>query len=125
MKGEGKSRELVFKHPDRNWKSGSLKASDIVKNKRGTYVPRKKSLASQDRFYGRGKYKGRDVSGARVWIDSVQKAKRELNIPANSFVAIGGKSPQGQELLQRARSIHAKARSPALLEKNGGNAAGF
>lgn len=103
-----RSRELVFKHPEHAvWKSGTLSSYDILKNKRGSYVPKRKSITSQDIYYGRGKFKNRK-SSARQWIQSVQEAKRDLNIPPNTFVPIGGKSAQGQKLLKRSRLVHAK-----------------
>ena len=101
------SRELVYKHPDQQaWKSGTLTSAEITKNKRGSYVPKKKSQSARDMYYGRGKFKNHK-SSARLWIQSVQKAKEDLNIPQNAFVPIGGKSAQGQQLLKKSRSIHA------------------
>ena len=103
------SRELVFKHPEQQaWKAGTLTSAKITKNKRGTYVPKKKSQSSQDMYYGRGKFKNHE-SSARLWIQSVQEAKKDLNIPQNAFVPVGGKSAQGKKLLKRSRSIHASA----------------
>ena len=75
---------------------GGLQKADLVKNKQGKVVSKKKSAAGKVFFK---KY-------AQGWVKAVGQARKALGI--KGFQAVGGKSAQGQALLKKARSIYKK-----------------
>merc|ERR1712228_139938 len=75
---------------------GGLKKTDLVKNRNGKVVSKKMSLNGKKNYAKRiGK-----------WHAACEKARKKLGI--KGFVAIGGKTSQGQAFLKAARSIYAK-----------------
>merc|ERR1719382_294655 len=76
---------------------GGLKKSDLKKNKDGRVVSAKMSIQAKKRFSG---------SAIAKWAGAVQKARKAIG--AKGFVAVGGKSRQGQALLAKARSFFRK-----------------
>merc|ERR1719483_1584198 len=83
-------RWQVFNGTKEKNKSGLTKA-DLVKNKAGKVVSKKKSVL------GKARWKS---SGLAKWSDAVKKARTALKI--EGFVAIGGITSQGQEFLAKA-----------------------
>merc|ERR1712179_349677 len=75
--------------------SGGLKKSDLVRNKRGKIVSRKRSE--------RGKRLSNKYGIAKFGL-AVKAARKALGI--KGFQAIGGKTAKGQALLKKARSIY-------------------
>merc|ERR1711972_320485 len=73
---------------------GGLSRENLVKNKRGKVVSKKKSALSKQRFAS---------SGLKAWADAVKKARKELGL--TGFVAIGGKSAAGKALYAKAKSL--------------------
>merc|ERR1711862_726409 len=71
--------------------AGGLRKSDLMKNKNGKVVSKKKSSNTKK-------------SKASSWIAAVAKARKMLGI--KGFCACGGKSAQGKALLARARSLY-------------------
>ena len=69
---------------------GGLKRDDLMKNKNGKVVSKKKSL--------RGK--------KSKWMAAVASARRQLGI--RGFQIIGGKTGKGQAFLKKARSLYKK-----------------
>jgi hypothetical protein len=77
--------------------SGGLKKSDLMRNKSGKVVSRKRSEA--------GKKLGKK-NGILKFAAAVKSARKALGI--KGFQAVGGKSAKGQALLKKARSIYRK-----------------
>merc|ERR1712080_65085 len=77
--------------------SGGLSKSDLVKSKSGKVVSKKASEAAKKNYKKRGLDK---------WIKAVQIAGKSLGV--KGFCAVGGKSPKGQALLKKARSLYKK-----------------
>ena len=75
--------------------SGGLKKSDLIKNKNGKIVSRRRNLAGKKNYKRIAK-----------WISAVQKARKALNI--KGFQAVGGKTTRGRALLAKARSFFKK-----------------
>merc|ERR1712060_598442 len=76
--------------------TGGLKKADLVMNRNGKVVSKKMSLNGKKGYAKRiGK-----------WHAACEKARKQLGI--KGFVAIGGKTAQGQAFLKAARSIYAK-----------------
>eukprot|EP00933_Yihiella_yeosuensis_P036956 TRINITY_DN307_c0_g1_i4.p1 TRINITY_DN307_c0_g1~~TRINITY_DN307_c0_g1_i4.p1 ORF type:complete len:223 (-),score=63.41 TRINITY_DN307_c0_g1_i4:253-921(-) len=75
---------------------GGLTKDKLVKNKEGRIVSKAQ--------YERGKkiYK---KNGLAKWVAAVQKARKALKI--TGFVAIGGKSKEGKQLYEKAKSFYA------------------
>merc|ERR1712159_71631 len=69
---------------------GGLKKDQLVKNKNGLVVSKKKSAAGKK----------------NKWVAAVGKARKELKI--KGFAPVGGKSAAGQKLLKLARSYYKK-----------------
>merc|ERR1719232_2134218 len=69
---------------------GGLKKTDLTRNKYGRVVSKKQSARGSKNKWGM----------------AMQKARKSLNI--KGFVAIGGKTKQGQELLKKTRSFYKK-----------------
>jgi len=75
---------------------GGLQKKDLKKNKNGKVVSAKQSAAAKKAYAGTiGK-----------WNVAVQKARKALGV--KGFVAIGGKSKEGQAFLAKARSFYKK-----------------
>merc|ERR1719436_1840872 len=74
---------------------GGLKKTDLKKSRTGKIVSAKRSAIARKRW-SNGK--------ARKWIESVAKARKALG--TKGFVAVGGKSKEGQTLLAKARSFY-------------------
>merc|ERR1712167_7178 len=72
--------------------SGGLAAKDLMKNKRGRIVSRKKAAASKKRY----------ASGIGRWIAAVTKARKELGV--KGFVAI----KKGSALYKKAKEFYGK-----------------
>merc|ERR1712151_1349585 len=72
---------------------GGLQKADLIKNKYGKVVSKKRSLTAK---------KGKIAK----WAGAVVAARKALSI--KGFVAIGGKGAKGQELLKKARSFYKK-----------------
>merc|ERR1719453_1749055 len=77
--------------------SGGLTADLLMKNVRGKVVSKKASA--------HGKRSFRNVED---WVDSVMEARAALH--SRGFVAINGKSLQGQALYVKAKGLHATRR---------------
>merc|ERR1740122_395623 len=75
--------------------SGGLKKTDLIKNKRGKVVGKKTQAA------GKKAYKH-----VAKWMGAVVKARKALGV--KGFVAVGGKTKQGQAILAKARSFYKK-----------------
>merc|ERR1719365_235491 len=70
--------------------SSGLKKSDLVKNKRGKVVSKKKSAFGQK----------------NKWAAAFKKARKDLGI--RGFCPCGGKTPKGKALLAKTRSYYRK-----------------
>ena len=72
---------------------GGLRKSDLIKNKRGKVVSKRQSERQSKR------------SGKRFtkWGNAVVKARKSLAI--KGFCPVGGKTPAGQKLLKKVRSL--------------------
>merc|ERR1712096_424900 len=69
---------------------GGLKASDLMRNKSGKIVSKKRSAQGKK----------------RAWIVAVAKARTALKI--KGFCACGGKTAQGKALLAKAKAFYKK-----------------
>merc|ERR1719488_27326 len=74
--------------------SGGLTRGDLIKNKRGKIVSKKKSLIAA---------KLANKSGFTAWGKAVKKARESLN--ATGFVAINGKTALGKALYAKTKAI--------------------
>merc|ERR1712183_606580 len=91
-KGRG-AKARVFKGAKAKTASG-LKKSDLMRNKDGKVVSKKRSAAGK-KLYQR--------NGLAKWTKAVQQAKKSMGI--KGFQVIGGKTAKGQALLKKARSL--------------------
>ena len=73
--------------------TGGLTKASLTKNKSGNIVSKKASAA--------GKKAYNNIAG---WTKAVAAAKKALGV--TGFVAIGGKSAQGQALYAKAKSLY-------------------
>merc|ERR1739845_113403 len=73
--------------------SGGLKKADIMRNKAGKLVSKKKSAASKKRF---------NASGASKWGAAIKAARKALGL--KGFVAI----KKGSPLYTKAKSLYKK-----------------
>merc|ERR1719221_1202538 len=87
-----RGKSSVFRGTKEKTASG-LKKSDLMKNKNGKVVSKKKSAA--------GKKAYKRISG---WTNAVNKARKALGI--KGFCAVGGKSAKGQALYRKAKSLY-------------------
>merc|ERR1719476_369312 len=76
---------------------GGLKKTDLKKNKAGKIVSAKRSIQAK---------KSSGYKKIAAWAAATSKARKSLGI--KGFVAIGGKSKQGQALLAKVRSFYKK-----------------
>lgn len=75
--------------------SGFMTKDDIILNSRGKYVSRKKSEQAKTSYVKNGLHKyNRAVGHARKLLDT------------KGFVPIGGKTAEGQELLEKAKMVY-------------------
>merc|ERR1712126_592528 len=88
-KGRG-AKSRVFRGLKENTNTGLTKSS-LVKNKTGRVVSKKKSA------HGKKVYQ---KNGLAKWTKAVQQARKSMNL--KGFIAVGGKSAKGQELLKKA-----------------------
>merc|ERR1712117_731638 len=88
-----RARSLVFSGKKEKTASG-LKASELVKNKSGRSVSKKKSALGKKRFAS---------SGLKAWNVAVQKARKAPGI--KGFAPVGGKTAAGQKLYAKAKSL--------------------
>ena len=77
--------------------SGGLKKSDLKKNKSGKIVSKSRSDASK---------KGKGAKKIAAWGAAFKAARKALGI--KGFVACGGKTKAGQQLLAKTRSLYKK-----------------
>ena len=70
---------------------GGLKKTDLIKNKHGKIVSRKRYV------------RGKKNTHAIKWGRAIVSARRQLGI--KGFQAVGGKTAKGQALLKKVRSI--------------------
>jgi hypothetical protein len=89
--GKGKFAKYLVATGKRVKTSGGLKSGDIIRNKNGRYVSKKKSAQSKKRSN---------------WTNAVVQARKALGL--KGFCAVGGKSAAGSRLLQKVRSIYKK-----------------
>merc|ERR1719367_53248 len=79
-------------------KTGSgLKKSDLMRNKNGKVVAKRRSAAAK-KLYQR--------NGLGKWAKAVAQARKSMGI--KGFQVIGGKTAKGQALLKKARSLFKK-----------------
>merc|ERR1719270_11340 len=71
--------------------TSGLKKEDMMQNKTGKIVSRKKSLLAKSRF----------GSSVKPWLECTQKARKDLKIVG--MCPIGGKTELGQRFYQRTR----------------------
>merc|ERR1712228_936866 len=72
--------------------SGGLTKTDVMKNKRGRIVSKRKSSNSKKRYHG---------SKLENWIKSIAAARKALGI--TGFCAIKGQKGQGKALYAKAK----------------------
>merc|ERR1719476_347757 len=77
--------------------SGGLKKSDLMKNKRGKVVSKKRSASSKN---GKG---GKKIA---KWAAAFKAARKAMGV--KGFVPCGGKTNQGKALLAKTRSFYKK-----------------
>merc|ERR1719367_2435475 len=73
---------------------GGLKKTDLKKNKQGKVVSKSRSDNAK---------KAKSYKRIMEWAKCVQVARKSLGL--KGFIAVGGKSPQGQALLKKTRSL--------------------
>merc|ERR1719447_2488160 len=76
---------------------GGLKKSDLMKNKEGKIVSKKRSAAGKKLY---------QKNGLGKWIKAVQQARKALGV--KGMQVVGGKTAKGQALLKKARSLYKK-----------------
>ncbi len=76
---------------------GGLKKTDLKKNKYGKVVSKKRSEAAK---------KGKGYKKIHAWGNAAKAARKALGI--KGFQAIGDKTPKGQALLKKIRSLYKK-----------------
>merc|ERR1719427_2124167 len=94
-KGRG-AKARVFAGQKEKTASG-LKKSQLTRNKLGRVVSKNKSA------HGKKVYQ---KNGLAKWTKAVQQARKSMGI--KGFLAVGGKSAKGQELLKKARALFKK-----------------
>ena len=72
--------------------AGGLRKEDLMRNKAGKIVSRKQHLHSK---------KNKSIGN---WTVAVKKARNAMNV--KGFVPVGGKTAEGQALLQKAHSFY-------------------
>merc|ERR1719219_638568 len=77
--------------------SSGLKKSALTKNKIGKVVSKSRSA------HGKKVYQ---KNGLAKWTKAVQAARKSMGI--KGFLAVGGKTSKGQELLKKARALFKK-----------------
>merc|ERR1719361_2013727 len=75
--------------------SGGLKKSDLMRNKSGRVVSKKRSAAGKKLFA---------KNGLGKWLKAVAAARKSLGI--KGMQPVGGKTAKGQALLKKARSLY-------------------
>merc|ERR1719378_396528 len=87
------ARYLVFKGTKEKTKSGLTK-EDLVRNKAGRIVSRKKSAL------------GKKFDRVKTWRESVMKARAVMGM--TGFVAMNGQTAQGKALYAKTRSFYSR-----------------
>merc|ERR1719490_677843 len=88
-----RSRYAVFAGKKEKTATG-MKKTDLLKNKSGKIVSKKRSALSKQKFAS---------SALKKWSDACKKARKELGL--SGFVAIGGKTPTGKALYAKIKSL--------------------
>jgi len=88
-----RAKSRVFKG-DKEKTSGGLKKKDLMKNKDGKIVSKKLSGLGKSAYV---------KNGIGKWIKCVAHARKALGI--KGFQIVGGKSKEGQQLYNKARSM--------------------
>merc|ERR1719443_1289916 len=91
-----RARIAVFKGNKVKTATG-LKKSDLIKSKSGKIVSKKQSARGKKMFHS---------NGIARFSKAVVSARKALKI--KGFVPVGGKTPEGQALLKKARSLYKK-----------------
>eukprot|EP00931_Biecheleriopsis_adriatica_P023124 TRINITY_DN1467_c0_g1_i1.p1 TRINITY_DN1467_c0_g1~~TRINITY_DN1467_c0_g1_i1.p1 ORF type:complete len:427 (-),score=143.72 TRINITY_DN1467_c0_g1_i1:40-1320(-) len=81
--------------------ASGLTKDDLVINKRGKIVSKKKSEQGKKRY----------ANFLAVWVQAVKDARSKLNV--KGFAAIGGRTQEGQELYETAKDLYEKTKSSA------------
>merc|ERR1719235_1043212 len=76
--------------------TGGLKKDDLIKNKRGKVVSKRRSALGKRRF-----------SNIEAWVDAHMSARKALQV--KGFCAINGKTLQGKAIYVKAKAILAGA----------------
>merc|ERR1719163_545079 len=87
------ARYLVFKGTKEKTTSG-LRKDDLVRNKAGKIVSRKKSAL------------GKKFDRVKTWREAVMKARAVMGMAG--FVAMNGQTAQGKALYAKTKSFHSK-----------------
>eukprot|EP00927_Polykrikos_kofoidii_P035323 TRINITY_DN2990_c0_g1_i12.p1 TRINITY_DN2990_c0_g1~~TRINITY_DN2990_c0_g1_i12.p1 ORF type:complete len:153 (-),score=27.50 TRINITY_DN2990_c0_g1_i12:241-699(-) len=72
-----------------------LKASDLIKNKRGKIVSKTSSAGARQRYEG---------SKLQKWVQAVKVARKQLAL--TGFVAVNSSTPEGQAVYAKAKAIY-------------------
>eukprot|EP00927_Polykrikos_kofoidii_P019810 TRINITY_DN1928_c0_g1_i2.p2 TRINITY_DN1928_c0_g1~~TRINITY_DN1928_c0_g1_i2.p2 ORF type:complete len:138 (-),score=30.18 TRINITY_DN1928_c0_g1_i2:295-708(-) len=72
-----------------------LKASDLMKNKRGRIVSKKSSAVARKRYEG---------SKLQKWIQAISAARKQLGI--NGYVSMNSPTPEGRAYYAKAKAIY-------------------
>merc|ERR1711911_312804 len=94
-KGRG-AKARVFAGQKEKTASG-LKKSQLMRNKEGKVVTKKKSAQGKKAY---------QKNGLAKWNKACMQARKALGI--KGFQTVGGKTPKGQALLKKARSFYKK-----------------
>lgn len=94
----GKKARLAVWRGKAKKTGGGLTKSDLKKNKSGKIVAVKHSACTKKKHQWKG--------AANPWSQAVQKARNSLGV--QGFLAVGGKSAAGKQLLAKVRSLYKK-----------------
>merc|ERR1719352_213186 len=72
--------------------TGGLKKDDLIKNKRGKVVSKRRSANGKRRF-----------SNIEAWVEAYMTARKQLQV--KGFCAINGKTLQGKAIYVKAKAI--------------------
>merc|ERR1712224_358615 len=88
-----RAKATVF-HGHKTKTTGGLTRADLIKNRQGKIVSRKRSLGARRRF-------AQTLGG---WMAAVKKARKALNL--NGFIAVNGNTAEGRALYAKAKSLY-------------------
>merc|ERR1712217_636684 len=94
----GKYAKAMVLRGSKEKTTGGLKKDDLMRNKRGKVVSKRKSALGKHAF-----------KRVEAWIDAVMEARSALH--SRGFVAINGKTLHGKALYVKAKSLHESRRS--------------